>query len=84
VPAAATRALRPERGSVSCAAMNEQYATRGLPMLTTPIFEESQAFRQWWLLIPLSIAALAAWSMFFVQVVSGRAIGTNPAPDVVL
>ncbi len=64
--------------------MNEQYATRGLPMSTTPIFEESQAFRQWWLLIPLSIAALAAWSMFLVQVVSGRGIGANPAPDVLL
>jgi hypothetical protein len=47
-------------------------------------FEEIQAFRQWWLLLPLAIAAIAAWSMFLTQVAFSQPVGTNPASDVVL
>ena len=50
--------------------------------MTDPVrFDEKQQFRTWWLWVLILIAAAPAWVVFVIQVVGGRPIGSQPAPD---
>lgn len=50
-------------------------------MTDTVRFDEKQQFRSKWLWLLLLIAAAPAWVIFVVQVIGGRPIGSEPAPD---
>lgn len=44
-------------------------------------FEEKQHFRSLWVWAFVLLGALPIWIVFAIQVVGGRPIGDNPAPD---
>ena len=44
-------------------------------------FEETQAFRQWWLWLLLVPGVAVGWWFFVQQIVLGKPIGSEPAPD---
>lgn len=44
-------------------------------------FEEHQQFRGKWMWLFVILGALPMWIIFGIQVVGGRPIGDNPAPD---
>ena len=50
----------------------------------TGYFEEIQKFRQPWLLAPLGLLSAMIWVMTGLQVLGGKQIGNNPAPDFVM
>lgn len=45
------------------------------------LFHEEQKFRQWWLLVIVSVTSVFPWIGFFYQIVFGNKFGNNPAPD---
>jgi hypothetical protein len=46
-----------------------------------PLYHEEQRFRQLWLWILVLGAAAASWWPLVVQVIGGKPVGQNPAPD---
>ena len=49
-----------------------------------PRFQETQRFRQRWLLLLIVVLTLIPWVMFAQQIGGGRPIGNDPAPDWVI
>ncbi|MBT2599925.1 MULTISPECIES: DUF6141 family protein [Oceanobacillus] len=47
------------------------------------LFHETQRFRQIWIWILILIIALDMWYEFIQQIIFGKTVGSNPAPDVV-
>ncbi len=46
-----------------------------------PVYQENQTFSQPWLKYLLAIPALAVWYIFIQQVLLGKPMGKNPAPN---
>lgn len=46
-----------------------------------PLYHEVQRFRQWWLWVLVIGPAALAWWPLTEQVIGGRPVGQNPAPD---
>ena len=54
----------------------------GIPSNPGPtLFREEQRFRQWWLWVIVIGPAVLAWWPFMQQVIEGKPVGHNPAPD---
>jgi hypothetical protein len=51
------------------------------PPAGPPVYHEVQHFRQWWLWVLIVAPAAGAWWPFIAQVIGGRPVGQNPAPD---
>lgn len=49
-----------------------------------PLFQEEQAFTQWWLWAIVLLVAAVSWWNFLQQIVWRVPFGTNPAPDGVV
>jgi hypothetical protein len=52
-----------------------------LPSRMPPVFREQQRFRQWWLWVIIVGPAAMAWWLLIQQVIQGKPVGQNPAPD---
>jgi len=48
------------------------------------LFREVQHLRQLWLWLLILIPVVVSWYAFIVQIVLGRPVGNNPAPDLVV
>lgn len=48
------------------------------------LFKEVQRFRQWWVWLLVLVADAGVWYVFILQILQGKKVGTNPAPDVVV
>jgi Family of unknown function (DUF6141) len=46
-----------------------------------PLYREEQRFRQVWLWLLVMAPAMLVWWPFIEQVIGGRPVGDNPAPD---
>jgi hypothetical protein len=49
--------------------------------VTMTTFRETQRFTQPWLVLLIAAVVIGIWVMFVVQIVLGRPVGDNPAPD---
>jgi hypothetical protein len=47
----------------------------------SPLYHEEQHFRQWWLWVLVIFPAGLAWWPFIEQIIGGRPVGQNPAPN---
>lgn len=54
------------------------------PNPSSAAYREEQRFRQWWLWVIVIGPAVLAWWPFMRQIVEGRPVGQNPAPDWLL
>jgi hypothetical protein len=48
---------------------------------TSPAFREEQKIRQWWIWVLILVPVALAWWSFIQQIIGGRPVGQNPAPD---
>ena len=46
-----------------------------------PLFREVQRFKQWFFYVPIAIVTGIVWWQFVQQILFGRPVGDNPAPD---
>jgi Family of unknown function (DUF6141) len=47
----------------------------------SPVYKEEQRFRQWWIWAIVIAPATLAWLAFIAQIIRGKPVGQNPAPD---
>jgi hypothetical protein len=53
--------------------------------LAPPTFRDTQRPHQWWVWVLLStVTTLLAWTCFLHQIVAGKPLGSDPAPDWVV
>jgi hypothetical protein len=52
--------------------------------LNAPLYHEEQRFRQWWVWVLVFAPAALAWWPFMQQIIGGKPVGQNPAPDWVV
>lgn len=45
------------------------------------LYQETQHFRAWWLILAVGFVAVMAWAGFIYQVILGHEFGDNPAPN---
>lgn len=48
---------------------------------SSPLFHETQRFRQWWLVFLVGGIVLLMWGTFIQQIGRGRPVGNNPMSD---
>ena len=59
--------------------------TETSPTLPNPrLYHEEQRFRQWWIWALIVGPAALAWWLFIQQIIRGKPVGQNPAPDWVV
>ncbi len=63
------------------ASVNQTRSPSGDRFSPPPLFREEQRFRQWWYWALITAPAALGWWIFVQQIIGGRPLGHNPAPD---
>lgn len=56
----------------------------GIMYSSTPVFEERQQFRQWWIWLIILMSALPLPTILLVQIIGGQPVGDKPVSTLAL